>query len=314
MEKISTEQLRLIMERLKANQNRKSTQANYLGIWRVFNKFLLKLEEVPLSWNDRISSFGAYLVDKGYQSSTLRSYVSAIKNILNTDGIELEDDKIMLGTLVKACKLQNDTVYTRLPIRIKLLEQLIFELERVFSTPENNQPYLELLYKSMLLLAYYGLFRVGEIASGDHCILARNVQVGQNKNKILITLESSKTHGKETRPQTVKISTLSKYRSSKRFFCPFRAMRAYGKIRPEYASDNEQFFVFSDGSPVTPNHIRTVLKGLLKRLNHDPNLYDMHSMRIGMASDMLKQGYTVEQIRFAGRWRSNAVFKYLRSY
>ena len=124
--------MNVIMERLKAIQNRKSTQMNYLGVWRTFNKFLLLLEEVPLSWNDRISMFGAYLVDKGYQSSTLRSYILAIKHILRTDGIKLDDNRIMLGTLVRVCQLQNNTVHTRLPIKIGLLEMLLFELERMF--------------------------------------------------------------------------------------------------------------------------------------------------------------------------------------
>ena len=61
---------------------------------------------------------------------------------------------------------------------------------------------------------------------------------------------------------------------------------------------------------VTPVQVRAVLKTLIKRINLNPNLYDMHSLRIGMASEMLRNGYSIEQIRIAGHWKSNAVFKY----
>ena len=131
---------------------------------------------------------------------------------------------------------------------------------------------MELVYKTMLLMVYYGLFRVGEIAAGNHTIKAKDVLVRQNKNKILIVLYSSKTHGKESHPQTVKISTIEKYQSKTCFFCPFTAMRIYGKARGPFIFDQEQFFVFSDHLPVQPTHIRTVLKTLLERLNLNPEL------------------------------------------
>ena len=160
-------------------------------------------------------------------------------------------------------------------------------------------------------MAYYGLFRVGEIAQGDHVIKAKDVHIGTNKDKILAVLYTSKTHGKESRPQKVSISANGK--SSNKFFCPFKILRRYAKMRGEYIDENEQFFVFSDGSPVTPQQIRTVLKTLIQRLNLDPNLYEMHSFRVGMASDMLKRGIKIEKIKLAGRWKSNAVFKYIRN-
>ena len=116
-EKISTQRFNLILERLKANQNRKSTQKNYHTIWRQFGKFLIKLDEIPLSWEQRLCLYGTYLVERGAQSSTLRSYMSALKHILKTDGFKIQEDKIMLGMLVRACKLENDRIYIRFPIK-----------------------------------------------------------------------------------------------------------------------------------------------------------------------------------------------------
>ena len=137
---------------LKANQNRDSTKANYLGIWKQFNKFIIRLDSIPLSWEERATYFATYLVSCGYQSSTIRSYVSAIKHVVvsSTDNYQWQDEQILLSAIVRACKIKNDCLRMRLPIQLPLLETLLFELDREFAT----QPYLNILYKAMFALAY----------------------------------------------------------------------------------------------------------------------------------------------------------------
>ena len=74
--------------------------------------------------------FGTHLVKQGYQSSTIKSYFSAIKHVLKTDGYQWNDDKAMLSTITKSCRLINDCVMIRLPISRKLLDLLLYEMER----------------------------------------------------------------------------------------------------------------------------------------------------------------------------------------
>ena len=300
--------MNLILEKLKYCKNRESTTGNYLNIWRVFNKFIIRLDRKPDAWEDRVSLFCAYLINNGRQSATVKSYVSAIKCILTTDGYSWDDSKILLTTLVRSCRMINDRVKTRLPIRIGLLEILLHELEIIFS----NQLYLETLYKAMFLLGYHGLFRVGELTKGDHVIKAADVHIAGNKEKILIVLHTSKTHGWDSYPQEIKISGTSNTKNL--LFCPFKASREYLAIRGNYRTTNEQFFVFSDQSPVAPQHFRAVLKTTLKNVNLNPTLYNCHSLRIGATTDMvLKYNKSIFQAKLAGRWRSNAVFKYIKN-
>ena len=87
---ISTAKMNLIIEKLECQRNRSSTNRNYYNIWRKFNDFVFKLDAKPKSWEERTSLYGAYLVDQGVQSSTLKSYVSAIKCVLVTDGLQME--------------------------------------------------------------------------------------------------------------------------------------------------------------------------------------------------------------------------------
>ena len=290
--------MRIILENLKLRTKRETTNQNYISIWRKFNNFIVKLDERPGEWKDRISLYAAYLVNNGIQSSTLRSYYCAIKSILRDDGYLVNEDKILLNTLAKACKLVNDRVRTHLPIHIKLLELLLFEVERLFT----SQPYLETLYKTIFLIAYYGLFRIGELTSGSHPVKAANVHIAQNKNKMLFILFSSKTHGRESRAQSIKITRCDKHRKTKAFFCPFRASREYLALRGNYVNDNDPFFVHSDHSPIQPEQVRRVLKLTLEAVNLPPKCYSFHSIRIGASSDLImNQKLTIDQLKIRGR-------------
>ena len=181
-----------------------------------------------------------------------------------------------------------------------------------------EQPYLALLYQTIISTGFYGLFRVGELAKGNHVMKASNIHMASNKEKILIVLYTSKTHGAESKPQQVKI-TRSQIREPNRtdrlcsnIFCPFMLMRHYIRARGDYLSDMEQFFIFRGRILVEPHHLTTVLRKSLDHLGLNSALYSVHSLRIGRASQMLKLGYTVEQIKLAGRWRSNAVYHYFK--
>ena len=300
--RISTDHITGILERLKNNQNRLSTRNNYYGIWKNFNQFIVRLDKIPRSWEDRFSLFGAHLVDGGAQSSTIRSYASAVKAVLVRDGYPWDDQKVQLSTIIKACKLDNDTVKTRLPIGYGLLELILHSIDVSLGT---TQPYLCLLYKSIFLLGYYGLMCIGELTSGSHPIKAPNIHVGQNKDKILIVLYSSKTHGKESRAQKIKIEALgdptSKETRMNRHYCPFRTIWNYLKVRGPFEEPTEPLFIFRDGKSVTPEHVRTILRQRLKSLGLDPYLYDTHSLRIRCVSDMFnKFNFPVQEIKQRG--------------
>ena len=146
-------------------------------------------------------------MDGGVQSSTLKSYFSAIKHVLKQDGYQWDDKKAILSSLVRGCKLENDQLKIRLPIKKGLLEQLLFELGRHFNG-DSPQPYLEILYKAMFGLAYYGMLRVGEITDSPHTIKAGDIHVGHNKDKLMLVLYTSNTHGTDSDPQKIKISAV----------------------------------------------------------------------------------------------------------
>ena len=252
------------------------------------------------------------MVDKGVQSLTLKSYVSAIKTTLTLDGYHWSNDLILLKTLTRACRLVNDKLSVRLPIRRRFLEMILFEVQRTYG----SQPYLEALYMAAFALGYYGLFRAGELGDSKHSIKAKNVYIGTNKKKMLFILYSSKTHNEGNRPQEVKISAIDKKEYDQRkikHFCPFELARNFKNLRGDYNDENENFLIFRDGTPVKTSQLRKVLRNCIKKINLNYKLYNFHSLRIGRGNDMLKFGYNIEEIKLAGRWKSNAVYKYIRN-
>ena len=187
----------------------------------------------------------------------------------------------------------------------------MFEVKRL----HKDQPYIQAMYSALCTLGYYGLMRVGELTMSKHVVKAVNVHLATNKDKLLLVLYSSKTHSEANRPQKIKIVSNKSEKSGKylqRNFCPFKIIRHYLKIHGGYESVAEPLFVFRDKSKVASEQARKLLRICLKNLGLDATLYDMHSLRIGRASDLIKFHYSIEEVKRLGRWRSNVVYKYVR--
>ena len=128
-----------------------------------------------------------------------------------------------------------------------------------------NQEYLRVLYRSLISTAYFGLFRVGELTSGDHLVLAKDVHLGSNKRKVLFILRTSKTHWKNERPQSIKISSkkltaknrksMPKAKGGYETPCPYSVLKQYLEIRGPFSNMSKPFFIFADKSPVAPHHL-----------------------------------------------------------
>ena len=285
-----------------------------MNIWRQFNNFVISLDVKPKFWEARTTLYIAYMIDNGKQSASIKSYVSAIKKLLIIDGYKWQDSEVLLTSLTRACRLVNDRVQHRFPIHCGFLEMILFEVERTYAA--QSQWYVECMYKALFLICYYGMMRIGEITDSPHVLKARNVHIATNKDKVLLMLYTSKTHDLGHRPQKIKVTSNRTEESGSylhRHFCPFYVLRQYINLRGSYVDDMEPFFVFKDKLAVKPAQVTQVLKKMISNLGLDCTYYSMHSFRIGRTSDLIKFGYTVEEVQRLGRWKSNAVYRYIRN-
>ena len=160
--------------------------------------------------------FVAYLIREKKKASTVCSYISAIRAVLADINVTLNEDHCLLSSLTRACKISNTEVLLRLPIQRDLLHLILKTTE--FHFVSLGQMFLAKLYMSLFATAYYGLFRIGELADSPHAIKARDVHIGINKNKILFILWTSKTHDLNRHPQSIKISSV-KMTMNKNTYC-----------------------------------------------------------------------------------------------
>ena len=153
---------------------------------------MVKLDYPPDCWEERVSLYCAYLTENtNIQSSTLRTYLSAIKSKLQADNYRWNQDLVYLSALIRGCKLKNDVIKVRLPISRNLLEVILFEVERRY-TIISKKYFICALFKTAFTILYYGLLRVGEITQSPHTLKAIDVHDAENKNKYLLILHSSK--------------------------------------------------------------------------------------------------------------------------
>ena len=311
---ISTAEMFMFVDNFKSKRIRKTTRKNYYSVWRSFNNFYLKLDVKPNNWEDHLTLFVAYLIKSNHQSQTIRSYICAVKAILKLENITIKEDKYLLSSLVRACKLENDQITLHLPIQKKMLHEILKSTSKHFR--DQGQCYLEKLYSMIFITAYYGLFRIGELVAseGSHAVKVTDVHIGENKRKFLFVLRSSKTHGRYNKPQLIKIAMMKKKQNLKDqelHPCPYKYLKDFIFIRPKYKNSQEQFFVFADNSHVSDTHIRVLFKKILGLAGFNQNLYSFHGLRSGRSHDLLNCGISIEAIKKLGRWSSNAVYNYL---
>ena len=178
---ISTSEIQSVIERLKGEYHHDSTKQSYLKTWKTFNQFIICLDVKPNNWEDHINLFAGFLADKKCKSVTIKSYVSAIKAVLSYANIRVQEDRVLLSSLTRACQIKNDVVHNKLPIHKDFLRLLIQKLMLLL----DQQPYLLTMYKALFLTTYFGLFRIGELTQSKHVIQAVNTHVGENKKKIM---------------------------------------------------------------------------------------------------------------------------------
>ncbi|KAK7504500.1 hypothetical protein BaRGS_00004366 [Batillaria attramentaria] len=183
----------------------------------------------------------------------------------------------------------------RLPITDDILHRLLSSLHRAVGSS-----YQRCMYRSMFLLAFHAFLRVGEITHSVH-----NLQVNSVRflgSRVQIMFQSFK-HS-EGQAETRFINS-----NSRQPDCPIQALKDYIAVRGN--TPGPLYTVH--GSAVTRRTFVQVLKDTLTHAGIPSHGFNSHSFRIGAATTYAKNGASDAQIRFLGRWKSDAFKVYIRS-
>ena len=286
------------------------TQKLYQRAWAVFNDFYQKYYHsvdpvLPLT-TPLLALFISYLHARQLAPSTIRSYLSAIGYVHKIKGLRDPTKAFLIDKLLTALGRQGASDI-RLPISRPVLHQLVGSLTNI-----NPSAFERTLYSAMFLIAFYGFFRIGELAAKSANAGSAVVQYSDmrflahqgNIRMVKITITNFK-HNADNRPFNILIE-----REDSLPFCPVQAMIEFCKLRGNQAGP---LFCRLDTSPVTVGQFNAELHRCLIFCGLDLSKYKGHSFRIGAACHAAEKGFSDAQIRALGRWKSDAFKLYIRS-
>ena len=232
----------------------------------------------------------------------IKKVLSVIYFVLKINNSIDNTKNFLLKRMLKGMKNRRIISPKLLPINLQLLNQIILKIS--FANIPN---YKRVLLKAVLLLTYYGCFRIGEVvmsAHDQHTLSIDNISLISNadeKVSLLIKLDSYK-HANS--PVSFIIKPLDN-----KLFCPVVAVLEYLKLR---SFSHGSFFLMQNNVPVKREFIASSLKKYVSILGLNPKRYNTHSLRIGRATDLAVLGLPEQVIKKAGRWESDAYLKYIR--
>ncbi|XP_055349959.1 uncharacterized protein LOC129596649 [Paramacrobiotus metropolitanus] len=159
-------------------------------------------------------------------------------------------------------------------------------------------------------MAFFGLLRISEIVSRSHraydapSTLTHN-DVQLQDGRVIIQLKRTKTDQSATGAKIVLTAT-------HRSVCPVRAAEAFYQQRKAQGMTAKPFFCYADGRYLTRERVDRILKLLLKG-HPDYQRFSTHSFRIGAATEAAALSVPKEEIKRAGRWKSDCVERYIRT-
>ena len=235
---------------------------------------------------------------KGLNRSYIKSGLSAISFMHKISKSADPTKSFRVNRMLKGLGVKKSKKPKLLPINLEFLQKILIKLS--FCSNVN----LKVALKAILLLAYYGCMRIGELVetAAGHQIRTENLRFKTIKGvtNLKITLKSYKHSSEEA---TFLVPAIGGE------FCPVKAIENFLLLRGAHAGT---VFVNPVGKPYTRAMVAKHLKENIGALGRNPIHYNTHSLRIARVTQMALAGVPVEVIKRTGRWKSNAFMKYVR--
>ena len=182
----------------------------------------------------------------------------------------------------------------RIPISFELFHKIIHSLPNVCSSG-----YESALFSAAFTLTFYGLLRVSETLALNFSDITI-----KNQNLCQITIQSSKT---DQIGQSVKVDIASHTES---IISPITILNNFLLLR-EGLQRNDKLLTHLNSKPLTKYQFQAILQKALQFIGVTGH-FRSHSFRIGMATELAKQGLSDTEIKAKGRWRSTSYLTYIR--
>lgn len=255
---------------------------------------------MPLA-EENVMYFISFLSVLKHSPSTIASHLSALayKHKLNnlSDPTQCFKVKKMLAGCRKLHPKGSDS---RKPIDKVMLSKLCDALPALF-----DNRYTCKLYNAAFCLAFYAFLRVGELTLSNNQ-RGNILQFGDimpvassdnNGSKVQINFKQYKHSNGSSHSILVQSKQL------------LDALLRYEEVRGAHPGP---YLINQSRHPITRQQFSSVLVLILKYCGYPPNSFNTHSFRIGAATHAANTGMSEAQIKYLGRWKSDAFLHYIR--
>ena len=265
----------------------------------------------PLS-EQSLCSFAAYLADQDLAPQTIKSYLSALRNMQISLGLpdprehsSLPVLKRVQAGISRTRMLKGSPPRIRLPITIHILEQIRASLT-ASADPD------KLAFWAVAASAFFGFFRLGELLPDSTSSFhpAKSLSWGDvatdsytNPTMVQFHLKVSKCDQFGSGSDVVVGRTNSP-------LCPVSALLQYIEKRGDQPG---AFFLDSTHSIITKPRFVARIREILTSIGLPQHNFAGHSFRIGAATTAASLGIEDSTIQTLGRWHSAAFLQYIRT-
>ena len=278
-------------------RNKFNQMKRYRNFVKKYNLSILK------PTNFQVMAYAAYLYNKYHVPGTVYNYISGAKSWVKLKGgnIQAFDDYYMQLVKKGVSRVACHNTRQAIPLTISHIKKII----KVFNNIGKNA----YVFTAVTLISYLSLLRQSNLAisglegSLSHVVKQKDIEVVHHN--LHITVRSTKTSWQPCDQYVVIIPSNPGSR-----YCPVQAWKRYYEIAPK----NPQLPAFwvKGGSPLTSKTWLGAVRLALRYVGvPSPNAYTLHSIRRGAAQECISRGLDEQLVREAGRWRSDAMYRYI---
>ena len=255
--------------------------------------------------------FAAHLAEEGLSPQTVKSYLSAVRNLQlflgfpdPRDSSSLPVLKRVLAGISRVYTSTNKAKKPRLPITIQVLAGIHTALA-------GSRDHDNILLWAIAASAFFGFFRLGELlpASPSDYNPASSLSWGDVAVDSRAAPSMVKFHLRRSKCDQVGKGVDVVVGRTGTEVCPVHAIVAYIHLRGDA---DGAFFRRPDGTPVSKQWFIERMRDILTALGLPPDHYAGHSFRIGAATTAALAGVEDSTIQVLGRWHSAAFVQYIR--
>lgn len=249
---------------------------------------------------DDLVYFIAFLSLKNLSFNTAKSYISAISYKCKIMNMCDNTQQFIVKKCLEGMRRTKSRADSRLPITESILLNIVSRLPGLAMNMYESK-----LFKAAFVIAFWGLFRVGEITLTkskpiNQIIAYQDVKFEGDSVVILVRFSKSDQTGKGDKVILKK---------TKGLICPVASLQEYLEKRPNIPGP---LFCHFNGNPISRFQFSAMLNKCLTKAGLNLQRFTSHSFRIGGASFLARNGHSTEEIMNRGRWRSSSYKSYIR--